>query len=74
MIDALLMCGPDAIAETKACTLELDGQLLGDDLVARLARMHAAKRMTPEGAEGLASFLEKRKPAWYTGDVAGINK
>jgi hypothetical protein len=27
--------------------------------------MHAAKRMTQEGAEGLASFLEKRKPAWY---------
>jgi hypothetical protein len=47
------MCGPDAIAEPNACTLELDGQLFGDDLAARLARMHAAKRMTPEGAEEL---------------------
>jgi methylglutaconyl-CoA hydratase len=74
MIDALLMCGPNAIAETKACTLELGGQVLGDDLAARLARMHAVKRMTPESAEGLASFLEKRKPAWYPDDVAGINK
>ena len=69
IIDALLMCGPDAIAETKACALELAGQVLGDDLAARLARMHAAKRMTPEGAEGLASFVEKRKPAWYPADV-----
>lgn len=74
IIDALLMCGPGAIAETKACTLALGGQMLGDDLAARLARMHAAKRMTPEGAEGLASFLEKRKPAWYPDDAAGINK
>jgi methylglutaconyl-CoA hydratase len=65
VVDALLMCGPDAIAETKACALELGGQLLGDELAGRLARMHAAKRMTQEGAEGLASFLEKRKPAWY---------
>jgi methylglutaconyl-CoA hydratase len=28
VIDALLMCGPDAIAETKACTLELGGSYL----------------------------------------------
>jgi methylglutaconyl-CoA hydratase len=69
IIEALLTCDPDAIAETKACTLELGGQLLGDDLAARLARMHAAKRMTAEGAEGLASFLEKRKPAWYPGEA-----
>jgi methylglutaconyl-CoA hydratase len=74
MIDALLMCGPDAIAETKACALELGGQVLGDDLAARLARTHAAKRMTPESTEGLASFLEKRKPAWYPADVAGIDE
>lgn len=69
MIDALLMCGPDAIAQTKACALETAGQVIDDNLAMRLARQHAAKRMTPEGAEGLASFVEKRKPAWYTGGV-----
>jgi methylglutaconyl-CoA hydratase len=69
IIDALLMCGPDAIAQTKACALELAGQVVDDDLAMRLARMHAAKRMTPESAEGLASFLEKRKPVWYTGNA-----
>jgi methylglutaconyl-CoA hydratase len=74
MIDALLMCGPDAVAETKACTLELGRQLVSDDLAARLARMHAAKRMTAESAEGLASFLEKRKPVWYPGEATGIRK
>ncbi len=69
IIDALLMCGPNAIAQTKANILELGDQVVGDDLAARLAKMHAAKRMTPEGAEGLTSFLEKRKPAWYPGDA-----
>jgi methylglutaconyl-CoA hydratase len=69
IIDALLMCGPNAIAQTKANILELGNQVVGDDLAARLARMHAAKRMTPESAEGLTSFLEKRKPAWYPGDA-----
>ena len=67
IIDALLLCGPDAIAETKACALEAAGQVIDDDYAMRLARQHAAKRQTPEGAEGLASFVEKRKPNWYTG-------
>jgi methylglutaconyl-CoA hydratase len=65
IIDALLMCGPDAIAQTKVCALELEGQVMDDATAARLARMHANKRMTPESAEGLASFLEKRNPAWF---------
>ena len=69
LIDALLMSGPDAIAETKACALEMAGQVVDDVLATRLARQHAAKRMTTEGAEGLASFVEKRKPNWYTGDA-----
>ena len=68
IIDALLMCGPDAIAETKACALEMAGQVVDDALADRLARQHAAKRGTAEAAEGLNSFLEKRKPNWYTGD------
>jgi methylglutaconyl-CoA hydratase len=74
MIDALLMCGPDAIAQTKACALELDRAVIDDDLAERLARMHALKRMTPEGAEGLASFLEKRRPAWYPGEAGSTKK
>jgi len=46
MTDALLMCGPDAIAETKACTLEFGGQVLGDDLAATVLRMDIAKSRT----------------------------
>lgn len=69
IIDALLMSGPQAIAETKACALETAGQIVDDALAERLAKQHAAKRMTAEGAEGLASFVEKRKPKWYSGQA-----
>ncbi len=69
IIDALLMCGPAAVAMTKAGALELAGLVVDDNLAMRLARQHAEKRVSPEGAEGLASFLEKRKPAWYTGNT-----
>ncbi len=67
IIDALLMCGPEAVAMTKAGALELAGLVVDDNLATRLARQHAEKRVSSEGAEGLASFLKKRKPAWYTG-------
>ena len=67
IVDALLLCGPDAIAETKACALESAGQVVDDEWAERLARQHAAKRMTQEGTEGLRSFVEKRNPSWYTG-------
>ncbi len=35
-----------------------------DDTAGRIARLRAS----PEGKEGVASFLEKRKPAWVKGD------
>lgn len=64
-IDAILMNAPDATMLTKR-----RGQLVAQSLIDvatidRLAREHAAKRRSPEAAEGLASFVEKRKPAWY---------
>ena len=31
----------------------------------RIVEEAAARRRTPEAAEGLASFREKRKPRWY---------
>src|SRR3546814_1390283 len=40
IIDALLMCGPDAIAETKACALEMAGQVIDDALADQIGRAH----------------------------------
>jgi len=65
IIDAILLNGPDAVAETKAMILDVAGLRVGDDFVASLAKAHSAKRQSEEAAEGFQSFIEKRKPAWY---------
>ena len=58
---------PAAIAETKALTL---AKAFGDLDQARfdaLVESHAAKRQSPQAAEGLASFAEKRAARWSGG-------
>jgi methylglutaconyl-CoA hydratase len=64
MVGHVLENGPEAIAQTKAQTLrEAFGDLdraTFDDLIER----HARKRQSPEAAEGLASFAEKRAANW----------
>ncbi|BBK44597.1 enoyl-CoA hydratase [Allostella vacuolata] len=67
IIDAFLRAGPEATAATKRLTLEAAGALIPDALVERLVDVAAHHRASPEAAEGLASFLEKRNPAWYRG-------
>jgi methylglutaconyl-CoA hydratase len=67
VIDAFLKSAPDAMALTKAIALAHAAQLMDaayfDDLVSR----HSHKRASDEAVEGLASFKEKRDPAWYPG-------
>ena len=59
--------GPDAIAQTKALTLQQAFGDLSDAAFARLIESHAVKRQSPEAAEGLASFKEKRAAKWAPG-------
>lgn len=63
-VDVLLKNGPRALAECKRLIRAVAGQPLGqpliDDTVDRIARV----RVSPEGQEGLAAFLDKRKPGW----------
>ncbi|MEQ9326568.1 MAG: enoyl-CoA hydratase-related protein [Rhodospirillales bacterium] len=63
VIDALLACGPDGVAQTKAVAVEMAGGF-PEDLAERLAEQHARKRISAEAAEGLTSFQEKRKASW----------
>lgn len=67
VVDAFLRAGPEAVTATKLLTLEVAGQLIPDALAERLVDVGAAHRASPEAAEGLASFLEKRNPSWYRG-------
>src|SRR4051794_9880767 len=71
IVEQLLGNGPEALAETKALTLEnaVGGMSVDDQAYARLVRMHAARRQTPEASEGLASFAEKRAADWRASKV-----
>ncbi len=65
VIDGLLKAGPQAIALTKRSAMISAGALMSDAEFERLVAEHAAKRQTPEAAEGLQSFVEKREASWY---------
>src|SRR5690606_18750284 len=59
-----LKAGPLASARTKRLVLEVALQPYRDLLDRSNADLIAALRVPPEGQEGLAAFLDKRKPAW----------
>ncbi|MHA1164075.1 MAG: enoyl-CoA hydratase-related protein [Alphaproteobacteria bacterium] len=67
IIDALLHCPPDALAGSKANALKYAGLEFTADELEDMVQFHAKRRMTDDAAEGLLSFLEKRKPNWYPG-------
>ena len=51
--------------ETKRLVLAEAGLELSEQDVEALAAQAAVRRASPEAAEGLASFQQKRDPAWY---------
>lgn len=64
IIDNLLKNGPQAQAECKALIRLVAGQPLDESIGEETAQRMTRVRSTPEGQEGLAAFLEKRKPNW----------
>jgi len=56
-------CGPHANAITKALLLEVAG-IDRDDLIRRAADAFTACLRSDEGREGIAAFIEKRRPLW----------
>lgn len=65
MLGHLLQGGPRALAETKRLIREVANRPIDDTLVADTAQRIAQARASEEGREGIASFLEKRKPGWH---------
>lgn len=63
-VAALLAGGPAAQTAAKRLVADVAGHPLDDALVEETAKRIAEIRATPEGREGVAAFLEKRKPAW----------
>lgn len=66
-IDMFLMNDGAGNAQTKAVARAYAGLDVGEVAYDGLVRQHAAKRRSPEAAEGLDSFIDKRKPRWYPG-------
>jgi methylglutaconyl-CoA hydratase len=60
----LLAGGPEAMKAIKALIRSVASRPLDDALVAETAQRIAEIRVSPEGKEGIASFLEKRKASW----------
>jgi len=60
----LLSSGPKASAACKVL-IERVSRMSLEDAKAFTARMIADLRVSKEGQEGMASFLEKRKPGWW---------
>jgi methylglutaconyl-CoA hydratase len=67
MIARVLENGPVAMAETKALALQSAWGGIDAATMDALVDSHAAKRRSPEAAEGLASFAEKRAARWSRG-------
>ena len=60
----LLAGGPEAHAKIKELIRAVANRPVDDALAADTAKRIAEIRVSPEGREGIASFLEKRKAAW----------
>jgi methylglutaconyl-CoA hydratase len=63
LIDLLLTSGPEALASCKELIFQVP-QMSLEEVKEFTARMIANLRISEEGQEGMASFLEKRKPKW----------
>ena len=62
----LIQAGPRALAESKKLITLSGGTKLTPAVRAETAKRIAETRASAEGREGIASFLEKRKPKWVT--------
>ena len=66
IVKALVNNSPSAVQQAKVLVREIAGQTVNDALLADTAERIAHIRASEQGREGVASFLEKRKPNWLT--------
>ncbi len=59
-----LTCAPNAIAVTKDIVRKVQSGLPAEAFITEAADAFATALVSTEGREGIASFLEKRKPDW----------
>jgi methylglutaconyl-CoA hydratase len=64
MLGHLVQGGPQAMAKIKDLIRRVSSGTVDDSMIEDTAARIAEIRVSAEGREGIASFLEKRKPAW----------
>ena len=64
LLAALRLCGPQALADSKALIYAVANRPIENEVMADSARRIAESRATAQGQEGARAFLEKRKAAW----------
>lgn len=65
-VKEILGAGPEGIAAAKALIPQVWSRLAPDAMDITAAAI-AARRVSPEGQEGMKAFLEKRKASWHLG-------
>lgn len=73
IIQLLLASGPEALASCKELIKKV-AHMSFEEAKSFTARMIANLRVSKEGQEGMASFLEKRKPLWTEEETADTKK
>ena len=66
IVKALVSNSPHAVQQAKVLVRDISGQPIDQALIADTAARIATIRSSLEGREGVASFLEKRKPSWLS--------
>lgn len=72
IVQALLANSPHAVQAAKTLVREVAGQTIDAALLADTAARIAHMRASEQGREGVAAFLDKRKPAWIAGAPAPL--
>lgn len=66
LIDTILANSPAAVVAAKQLIFAIDGKAVTNELMQLTSEGIANIRASEEGTEGVAAFLEKRKPSWIT--------
>ena len=67
ILEHLTQGGPQALAKIKDLIRVVSSGRVDDAMIDDTAKRIAEIRVSAEGKEGIASFLEKRKPSWIAG-------
>jgi len=64
LVKTLVNAGPEAVKLCKKLVRDVAGQAITHELTQMTVQAIADVRVSPEGREGVQSFLQKRKPDW----------